>query len=275
MEYTPEEIQRLVVGEKSASEAQALDRPALIRRIRVTGFERQGGLLSLCTETLPLPLTIPEASIITFGDESVTAIEYFRRVIENGDMIDAVMLPQEAGVFPLKSFWIRIEYVGAPSAGQKFSKKDDGLFAMRAKAGEKAERIVARTLRDKFGHAFPPGMCDSPGYFEIRYIGKKQRKPDRKCLSCDLTFEIKKRNKDHHFRVSHSNGRTFASENALDGWHAFVFPDMKPRFVINAEIVQAITDKRFRPGKDNYDSWADIDTGAVVVSDPPHCTSLV
>lgn len=273
MEYTPEEIQRLAVGEKLPSNANSLNGLAIIRRLRITGFARTDGILSLCTETLPLPLTIPEVSMVTFGSESVTALEYFRRVIENGDMIDAVLYPQTDGVFPLKLFWIRIEYVGAPGPGQEFSKKDDGLFAMRAKAGEKAERIVARTLRDKFGHSFPPGMCDSPGYFEIRYIGKKQRKPDRKCLTCGLTFEIKKRNKDHYFRVSHSDGRSFASENAPNGWHAFVFPDMKPRFIINAAIAKAIMDKRFRAGKDRYDSWADVDADAVVVTDPPHCAS--
>lgn len=274
MEYTPEEIQRMAVREKSSSDG-ATDGLGIIRGLRVTGFERQDGLLSLRIETLPLPLTIPETSMMTFGDESITAIEYFRRVIENGDMIDAVLLPQVAGAFPLKSFWIRIKYVGEPALGQQFSKKDDGLFAMRAKAGEKAERIVARTLRNKFGHSFPPGMCDSAGYFEIRYIGKKQRKPDRKCLTCGLTFEIKKRNKDHYFRVSHSDGRTFASENALDGWHAFVFPDMKPRFIVNATIAKAIEDKRFKPGKDKYDSWADINADAVVITDPPDCISPV
>lgn len=274
MEYIPEEIRRMGVEEKSPGEATSLSGIAIIRRLPVTKFETIGGELSMTTTMLPLPMTISADRSMLFGTENIAAREYFKRVIENGDMIDAVVIPQTGAAFPLRSFWIRIEYVGTPPPAGTYSKKDDGLFALRAKAGEKAERVVTRHLRDNFGHSFQPGMCDSAGFFEIRYDNKKLRKPDRKCLVCGLTLEIKKRNKDTHFRVSHSAGRTFTSENATGAneWHAFVFPDMKPRFVPNAAIAQAIAQGRFRAGKDQYDAWVDINEDAIVLSDPPHCS---
>jgi hypothetical protein len=275
MEYTPKEILRLGIGELLPSDIGALDCPALVRRLRTTRARTPNGMLLIETDCLPSALSIPCDHQMVFGTEAISALEYFHRVIERGDMIDAVLLPQIGGAFPMSSFWIRIEYVGTPPAGGAFRKKDDGLFAMRAKAGEKAERVVARHLRDALGHSFPAGMCDSPGFFEIRYADKKRRKPDRRCLVCGLTFEIKKRNKDQFFRVSHSQGRPFASENAPQGWHAFVFPDMNPRFVPNSQIAQAIADGRFVPNEDQYDSWADIDPTAIVVSAPPRCTRPV
>lgn len=270
MEYTPEEIQRHAVAEKLPSEAECLSGPAIIRRLRVTRARRQGDQLVLTVTPLAFPLTIASACAMTFGSESISAFDYFMRVIEHDDMIDTVVWPLANGAFPISIYWIHIEYVGEPPEAGSYSKKDDGLFAMRAKAGEKAERVVTRLLRDNFEHRFPDGMCDSPGYFEIRYAGKKLRKPDRKCLTCGLTLEIKKRNKDEHFRVSHSAGRPFTSENAANDWHAFVFPDMLPRFVPNTAIAQAIEEGRYRPGKDQYDSWADVDT--IAPTNPPYCT---
>jgi hypothetical protein len=269
MEYTPAEIQRMGIGERLPGEAETLVGPSIIRRLRATEFKAQNGLLFITAEPLRFPLVIACRSLMTFGTESIMALEYFRRVIERDDIIDAVVSSPAHGSIPIQIFWIRIEYVGTPPAAGAFSKKDDGLFAMRAKAGEKAERVVTRLLRDTFGHRYPDGMCDSPGFFEIRYAGKKTRKPDRRCLTCGLTLEIKKRNKDEHFRVSHSAGRPFASENAPAGWHAFVFPDMTPRFLPNTAIAQAIAQGHHRPGSDRYDSWADVDS--LVSSDPPYC----
>ncbi|CAH2904349.1 MAG: hypothetical protein PPHEMADM_5339 [uncultured Paraburkholderia sp.] len=139
-------------------------------------------------------------------------------------------------------YWIHIEYVGSLSEAGAFRKKEDGLFAMRTKAGEKAERIVARKLKVDFGHSFSDPMLNSPGFFQIHYADKKDRKPDRICRRCGLTFEVKKRNRDSHYRMSHSVKRPFGSENHPEGWHAFVFRDRSIHFVPNATIAQAIAD---------------------------------
>jgi hypothetical protein len=253
MDYIPAEVKRLKLPECAFAEANRLAGPAIIRRVPIRGVEKRGEMLVLKTDALEAPLSIEMDAKMKFDRETVTAMTYFTRVIEPGDMIDAVVLPQGNGVFPMTFFWIHIQYVGTPSEKDQFRKKEDGLFALRTKAGEKGERLVTRQLRDKFGHSFPPGTCDSPGYFEIRYAGKKMRKPDRKCSACGMTFEIKRRNKDKHLRVSHSDGRPFASENALDGWHAFVFPDMTPHFLPNAAIAQAIADGNFIAGDDGCD----------------------
>lgn len=85
-----------------------------------------------------------------------------------------------------------------------------------------------------------------------------------------MTFEIKKRNKDRHKRVSHGEARPSASENSLDGWHAFVFPDMKSCFVSNAAIAEAIANGDFKPGQDDLDQWAEVD--ALVPRDLLRCS---
>ncbi len=270
MEYTPDQAQRLAQDEKLSSSIENITAPTIIRRLQITAIKKQGDMMFFTVTKSRLPLAIATNAVMTFGTESVTAYEYVRRVLERGDMIDAVVSPRtEDGCFPISMFWIHIRYVGTPLAVGSYSKKDDGLFAMRTKAGEKGERIVTKTLRDQFGHKFPDSLCESPGYFMIYYEHKKQRKPDRRCLACGLTFEIKKRNRDSHLRVSHSNGRPFISENALNGWHAFVFPDMKPRFVPNAAIAEAIAHGKFIAGEDRYDKWADVDS--LVPCDPPYC----
>ena len=271
MEYTPLNIQAMNLAERLPEEVGSLAEAAIVRRLRAMDFKVKAGLLCLAIDGLDLPLTIPRVSVLVFGTEQVRAIDYFRRVLERGDMVDAVVMPRQGNGFPMRSFWIRIEYADMRSATGSFSKKDDGLFAMRAKAGEKAERVVARQLRDQFGHSFPTAMLDSPGFFEIRYKAKKLRQPDRKCLACGLTFEVKKRNRDQHLRVSHSEGRPFATENIPEGWHAFVFADMKARFVSNSAIAQAIQGRQYEPGEDQYDRWAQINPGAITLSDPPHC----
>jgi hypothetical protein len=277
MEYTPKEFKSLGIGEVSPNDMNNLTDAAVVRRLRVIRFTIQDEMLSLHIETPPIILTIPCERVMQFGPDSITAKQYFVQVIENRDLIDAVITPRSGDVFPMRCYWIHIEYVGQPSAAGRFAIKEDGLFAMRAKAGEKAERIVARLLRDAYGHPFPTEMCESPGFFEIRYAGKKQRKPDRRCKVCGLTFEMKKRNKDQKFRISHSDGRPFASENALDGWHAFVFPDMKPRFVKNSVIIEAINNGRFKKrdhsqqNENEVDEWADVDPDAIVLSSPPNC----
>jgi hypothetical protein len=276
MEYTPAEILRQRIQEMALSRTDEIDRPAgIFRGLKATEAKKDGDNLIIGTSTLSAPLTIPLSMVMVFGDERITAGDYARRVIERDDQLDAVLLPKANGVFPIFCYWIRIVYVGEPLDPRTYAKKDDGLFAMRAKSGEKAERIVARHLRDNGGHIYPINSRESPGYFEIRYAGKKKREPDspdRRCTVCGLSIEIKKRNKDQKFRVSHSEGRPFSTENAPDGWHAFVFPDMKPRFVSNAVIAQAIAEKRCRVTHDRYDSWAEIDADAIVIGTPPACT---
>lgn len=271
MEYTPAEVAAAAMKKVVPADIHRMTGPALIRRLRLVGFHLDDGWLDLIVDGLDMPLTIRQDHRMVFGGEGISAVDYLRRVLERGDLIDCVAAPKEAGRVPLRLFWIHIIYVGLPRDAGDFSKKEDGLFAMRAKAGEKAERIVAKRLQS-FGHSFPPELLDTPGYFEIRYDSKKKhRKPDRRCLVCGLTFEIKKRNRDHRFRVSHSDGRPFAAENKPDGWHAFVFPDMKPRFISNRVIIDAISRGLFDPGHDEYDAWADVRPDAVSVSDPPNC----
>jgi hypothetical protein len=272
MEYTPEAVTAAAIPQVAPTVLNSLTGPALVRRLRLIAFHLDDGWLDLTVDGLDMPLTIRQDHRMVFGGEGISAVDYLKRVLERGDLIDCVAAPMEAGRVPLSLFWIHIMYVGQPRDAGDFSKKEDGLFAMRAKAGEKAERIVAKKLRDGFGHSFPPELLNTPGYFEIRYDSeKKRRKPDRRCLVCGLTFEIKKRNRDQRFRVSHSDGRPFGAENKPDGWHAFVFPDMKPRFMSNRAIIQAISRGLFDPGSDKYDSWADIQQDAVAVSDPPYC----
>ncbi len=272
MEYTPAAVAAAAMQEVAPEDLLGLSGPALVRRLRLIAFHLDDGWLYLRVDGLDMPLTIRQDQRMVFGGEGISALDYLRRVLERGDLIDCVAAPTEAGRLPLSLFWIHIIYVGQPRDAGNFSKKEDGLFAMRAKAGEKAERIVAKKLHNSFGHSFPPALLDTPGYFEIRYDStKKRRKPDRRCLTCGLTFEIKKRNRDHRFRVSHSDGRPFAAENNPNGWHAFVFPDMKPRFMSNKVIADAIALGLFDPGSDEYDSWADIRPDAVAVSDPPKC----
>lgn len=272
MEYTPAAVAAAEIPQVAPADISGLTDPALVRRLRLIAFHLEDGWLDLTVDDLDMPLTIRQDHRMVFGGEGISAVDYLRRVLERGDLIDCVAAPPEGGRVPLSLFWIHIAYVGQPRDAGDFSKKEDGLFAMRAKAGEKAERIVAKKLQHGFGHSFPPELLDSPGYFEIRYDSeKKRRKPDRRCLVCGLTFEIKKRNRDHRFRVSHSDGRPFAAENKPDGWHAFVFPDMKPRFMSNKVIADAIALGLFDPGSDEYDSWADIRPNAVAVSDPPQC----
>lgn len=276
MEYTPVEILRQGIQEMALSRINEVGRPAgIFRGLRAVEAKIDGASLIIRCDSLAVPLAIPLDAVMTFGDERITAENYARRVIERDDLLDVVLLPQVNGIFPMVYYWIRIVYADIPLDPHSYAKKDDGLFAMRAKSGEKAERIVARYLRDNGGHIYPISSRESPGYFEIRYAGKKKREPDspdRRCTVCGLSIEIKKRNKDQRFRVSHSEGRPFITENAPEGWHAFVFPDMKPRFVSNAVIAQAIADGRCHIAHDRYDSWAEINADDIVIDAPPRCT---
>ena len=269
MEYTPKEIQDLGIAEASVDDVPTLNAPALIRRLPLVDRKSSNGELLMFTPQIALPLRISLDHAMKFGTETITAGEYFRQVIERGDMIDAVIAPAINNVVPVQLYWIHIEYVGTPPQTGSFSMKEDGHFAMWTKGGEKAERAVARELRDKFGHSFPPDRYETPGFFEIRYDDKGIRKPDLTCSACGVTFEVKKRNRDTHFRPSHSTNRPFDSENSRDGWHAFVFRDMKPRFLPNASISQAIADRNFVRSQNQYDKWVEVDHLQPI--DAPRC----
>lgn len=225
--------------------------------------------LELTLEGVSGPVLVDGQTSMIFGTETISIREYFVRVLEADDLIDLIVgagKPAE-----IKCLWIHIEHVGKPSDGRTFSQKDDGLFALRTKAGEKAERRVARHLAKNFGHRYEEATLQSPGRFCIYYVGKGIRKPDLVCNFCGLRVEVKKRNKDCLYRVSHSESRTFSSENSLEGWHCFVFPDYSLHFLPNSTISSAITAKHFVEGNDRYDAWIDIDSSKVNESEPPTC----
>ena len=248
--------------------------PSIVRGLRVVECWRNESYLSMRAEGLTTPLSIELERTMQFGTEGISAKEYFWRVIEEGDLIDAVVSAVQPfeGHLMIDTYWIQIRYSGEPeSAAGHYSKKDDGLFAMRTKAGEKAERRATRILVQDYGHSYAKSMLHSPGFLEIRYRGKKKRVLDRTCDACGLKLEIKKRNKDEHFRVSHSEGRPFWEDCDADGWHAFVFPDMRPRFVPNVQILAAFEAGQYELDQDEYDAWADIEPLAITVTAPPNC----
>lgn len=272
-EYVPAKFAKRRLPEADVPGLTELRTAAIVRRLKV--IRCTGGVgddMHLRIEGLDATLRIPKKQMMVFGDIKITALDYFYMVIEEGDHIDAVIGPIDGEAYPVECFWIRIVYQGSAEEAGSFSRKEDGMFAFRTKAGEKAERITAKILHRDFGHSFEPAMFDTPGHFVIRLDKtKKMRKPDRKCLACGLEFEMKKRNRDQRFRVSHSEGRPFGGENHPDGWHAFVFPDMKPRFVPNSKIADAIKQNHFEKGKDGYDAWAELPQAEAWVCDPPRC----
>lgn len=270
MEYIPTDYQSDPPQEVGIDCIYNIVESCIIRKVRIFYYTINGNALFLYSRQLNIPLKISCDNKMHFGTEFITAKEYLRRVLEKDDYIDVVAFPSDNEYIDIALFWIHIVYIGNRKQAGKFSKKDDGMFAMRTKSGEKAERIVTRNLIAE-GHDFLPELSKSPGYFTIQYEGKRHRKPDRICLKCGITFEVKKRNKDQHIRVSHSETRSFESENKPDGWHAFVFPDMKPRYIPNKSIILAIENNEFRPGSDQYDSWADVDH--LYPENPPKCIS--
>lgn len=271
-EYVPAQFASRRLPEINKLGFASLTTAAIARRLKVIRCTGKDLNMYLWIEGLDATLRISQRHMMVFGDIEFSALDYFRMVIEDGDHIDAVVGPFDGEAYSVECFWIRIVYQGSVEEAGSFSRKEDGMFAFRTKAGEKAERVTARILHRDFGHSFAQAMFDTPGHFVIRLDkNKKVRKPDRKCLICGLEFEMKKRNRDRRFRVSHSAGRPFCEENRSDGWHAFVFPDMKPRFVPNSKIADAIKQNRFQQGKDGYDAWAEMPEAEAWVCDPPRC----
>ncbi|RXF63496.1 hypothetical protein BKM77_18335 [Pseudomonas syringae] len=267
MDYTPSRYSQ--TKESPQKDILSLTSTTLVRNLKITNFKTNQNWLFLYFEGCSIPLSIPTNHTMTFGTETISAFDYLKRVLEKGDHIDVIVNCAYKDSIKIELFWIHIVYIGQPADAGNFSQKEDGLFALRAKAGEKAERVAAKTLVAK-GHSFHASALETPGHFTIIYDkSKKIRRPDLTCRTCNITFEVKKRNRDRHFRVSHSEGRKFSSENTNSGWHVFVFPDMTPHFLSNTTIAQAIESGQFTPGKDRYDSWADIHGASEMT--PPQC----
>lgn len=270
MEYVPTDYRDSNTPEILIDQIETAQQPSIVRRISIIGHRKIDDDLLLYSNSLSAPLYIKQTHKMRFGSESITSIKYFSWVLELNDLIDVVVLPSQDGKIRIDIFWIHIKYIGQKSDARKFSKKDDGLFALRTKSGEKAERVVTRDLISQ-GHSFPVSLSQSPGMFTIYYVGKGERKPDRKCTACGLTFEVKKRNKDNHLRISHSKARPFKQENTSDGWHAIVFPDMSINYLANQSIIDAIDTGTCVFGQDRYDAWADVDK--LKPTAPPKCLS--
>lgn len=274
MGYVPPEILALHMPESADSPmAPGRQNAAVFRRLKTVNawFSDDGHWLSFSVEGVEKPLAIERARLMRFDKETVTAAAYCKLVLEQGDLIDAVLEPEQPDYIPIRIYWIHIQYEGTTAEARRFSKKEDGDFALRTKSGEKAERVVARDLRDRCGHVFPPRKLQPPGYFKIWYLDKGNRAPDLICESCGLVVEVKKRNRDRRYRVSHSRWRSFTSENRDNGWHAFVFADMKPRYVPNAQIARAFQNSQSSNSRDGHDTWTDIEPSAISEQPPPPC----
>jgi len=173
--------------------------------------------------------------VIQFGLERVSATDYYDCVFSNGDLVDLAV----DGA--LTYIWIHINYQGQRTETSTFSAKGNGLFALCARAGEKAEAAVRRCLSGDFGHGFGP-LDDSADRLVIQYTNKRVRRPDLGCPKCSTKFEVKKRNRDRNFRISRSAVRPFGSENQPGVQHCLVFLDFQLRFVPNSTILACLND---------------------------------
>lgn len=276
-EYTPTQLLNgsdspLVEADHSAF--PSVDSPTLIRRVLYDSVTWNTTHFALHSRSLPVSLLIERTMPMRFAEEEIEARDYVDRVLEVGDQIDVVVGPSSGSNTALEvlMFWIHIEYVGDPSAAGNYKKKDDGLFALRTKSGEKAERLAAKAWVAA-GHILPQSELTTPEFFEIRYADKRDRRPDRTCLQCGLSLEVKKRNKDRRFRVSHSDTRPFESENRPEDYHAIVTKDMQPHFFPNSDIIAAIRSNQYNAASDRYDSWIDLQIAIPEKGPlPPECT---
>lgn len=274
MEYIPYHYKGKNLAQASA---EALLQPVktltLVRRVRLKEATKQGSNLVLSFDELPSqPLLLPCDHVMQYGDEGITAFQYCKHAVEKGDLLDFILDP--ACPHRVSYFWVHTVYRGKPK-NKRSSWKEDGLFVFRAKSGEKAERHVARDLVARYGHSFPQERLETPGYFEIYYQGKRERRPDLVCSTCGLVVEAKKRNFDRKYRISHSTSRTFLKENPPKGWHAFVMLDMNIHYVPNEQIISLIQQMKYRENdtQDPYDSWLELFPSEVKPQTPPYCTN--
>lgn len=272
-EYLPDAFKAIKIRIGQLNDlAQPISQVTVIRSAKLLNIKgKSSPFYKLEFEGLHSPVLVNPKSVMIFGDESVTIENYIRRVVEKNDFLDLIA---ETNKSPQVTYlWVHIDYLEEKPAGLKFSEKDAGLFGMRTKSGEKAERRVAQDLVTSYGHHYPPELLEGAGVFQITYTGKKKRKPDLVCTACKLHVEVKKRNRDQRFRISHSSGRPFQGENIPDGWHAFVFPDMSIHYLSNSAILNLLNEGHYTAGHDQYDAWADLKADMVKEETPPECKS--
>ena len=243
--------------------------PILVRSLQLLSWKNEGSSLRLVVHPAPYHLLAPASGLMALGEEKISMVDYCHRVLELNDYIDVVLDPLR-NPLPLSHFWIHIVYEGSLLGPRPSTFKDDGQFAMRAKAGEKAERLVAMDLVERFGHQFAPSKLCSPGVFTIRYADKRERQSDLVCQRCGLRVEVKKRNRDRRYRISHSSTRPFHAENPSDGWHAFVWPDFQVAYVPNTDIMRLIETGSFTFGT-QIDTWAELPNHKISAKNPPRC----
>ena len=244
---------------------------SIVRGVRLLKATKQGNKLNLYLDGLSSqPLSLPCDHVMRYGDWNLSVFEYYKHAVETGDLLDFILDPACPHRVPY--FWVHTVYRDKLQ-GKRNSWKEDGLFVFRTKSGEKAERHVARELVENYGHSFPRDRLETPGYFEIYYQGKRERQPDLVCSKCKLVVEVKKRNFDNKYRISHSSARTFLKENDPEGWHAFVMKDMGILYVSNDQIIRLIQERKYKENDaaDPYDSWLELFTTEVKPQTPPRC----
>lgn len=272
-EYVPSAFKatNLQVGQPSDL-IRPVSQTTVVRRVKLLNIKGKAGrLYKLEFDDVPSAVPVNPKSVMEFGGESVTIEEYIWRAVEKNDLLDLILEPNKSP--QATHLWVHIDYLEERPDDSDFSEKDAGLFGMRTKAGEKAERLVARELVATYGHRYPSSRLEGAGVFQITYTGKKKRKPDLVCTACQLHVEAKKRNRDRRYRISHSDGRPFQRENKPDGWHAFVFPDRTIHYVPNKAIITLLRQGYYTAGRDRHDAWADLDSNKVQEVPPPHCNS--
>ena len=199
-------------------------------------------------------------------------------VLEEGDELDVVIEPFDTShpdYVQLACLWIHIYYPDPEAERPTGSSiKEDGHFALLTKAGEKAERYVAMMLIREHGHRFPActddGKCMSPGYFTLWFRRKRDRRIDLTCRRCKMRVEVKRRRRDRHLRFSHSDTRKFSSENDVNGWHAFVFPDWSVEFYRNDDVLPLI--EKATEEQSSHDTYVPISRTDIRPTAPPACT---
>lgn len=237
-----------------------------IRRQTITRITPGDRWLELELAEHDRPVKIGARRPLRLGDWTITATEYAHRALDPGDLID---LAVDTG--KIIALWVSIDRIGGPVPSRSFSLKDDHLFALRARSGEKAERRVRDHLVAA-GHAIRLSPDAEPGPFVLRSAGKGHRSADLACTRCGMTVEVKKRNHDRRLRVSHSTARPFTDEHKpADGYHAFVWPDFTIELVANATIIDLIARRQTTAGHDRHDRWTDLPADTPTLERPPAC----
>jgi len=128
MSYVPSSHAKLSLPEIVPEDLPPLSETSIVRLLPVRYAALRDGFFFLGPDRDNL-VRVDSDRRMTFGGETV-------RPTPEGPLVEIC--------------WIRIEYVGERLEDGKFSLKEDGLFALRAKAGEKAERRAAQVLAGYF-----------------------------------------------------------------------------------------------------------------------------